>query len=354
MLSVVLGVVVRRNELRCIDFQKIRKEGTFGLERLNASLGSPPITHEFVMLTSYQVCLCICCAYCYNPSFYSGPEKPSKLKNDPDYVPSIFVFSSTTSANSTGAKVSRCKRLMQRREHQYLLSNKTKEGGSVMSSHTNQGIASECSHDGQVMLTIMDEAHEQHDDIQGVALETSSQSHNTEISETISEFYDRDSIPAEEMSTEHYLFAESQDKNVNTDIDSESWHSMEQTIQSQQEMITMLTTNLKVAMLSHAQKLENDDKQTQFYTGLASYALFDSLSNLLSGVFKKNPNVNHRTISTKDQFLLVLMKLRMGVLNKDLAYRFGISPGRVSQLFHEWIDVMSRELKPLIVWPDRQ
>ena len=56
----------------------------------------------------------------------------------------------------------------------------------------------------------------------------------------------------------------------------------------------------------------------------------------------------------KDQFLIVLMKLRMGVTCKDLAYKFIISPERVSQLFHEWIDVMSRELKPLIVWPDRQ
>ena len=48
------------------------------------------------------------------------------------------------------------------------------------------------------------------------------------------------------------------------------------------------------------------------------------------------------------------MKLRLGVPNKDLACRFGITPGRVSQLFHEWIDIMSRELKSLIIWPDQQ
>ena len=48
------------------------------------------------------------------------------------------------------------------------------------------------------------------------------------------------------------------------------------------------------------------------------------------------------------------MKLRLGVPNKDLAYRFGITPGRVSQVFHEWIDIMSRELRSLIVWPDRE
>ena len=44
-----------------------------------------------------------------------------------------------------------------------------------------------------------------------------------------------------------------------------------------------------------------------------------------------------------DQFLLVLMKLRLAVPNQDLAYRFGINTSRVSQLFHKWIDVMAQE-----------
>ena len=47
------------------------------------------------------------------------------------------------------------------------------------------------------------------------------------------------------------------------------------------------------------------------------------------------------------------MKLRLALANDDLAYRFGLTRTRVSQLFHEWVDVMSRELKQLIVWPDR-
>ena len=48
------------------------------------------------------------------------------------------------------------------------------------------------------------------------------------------------------------------------------------------------------------------------------------------------------------------MKLRLAVPNQDLAYRFGISTSRVSQLFHEWIDVMAREFGQLIRWPHRE
>ena len=49
-----------------------------------------------------------------------------KLKNDPDYVPSVFVYSNK-SASSSNESVSRCKRLMQRREHQYSASLQTRK-----------------------------------------------------------------------------------------------------------------------------------------------------------------------------------------------------------------------------------
>ena len=51
--------------------------------------------------------------------------------------------------------------------------------------------------------------------------------------------------------------------------------------------------------------------------------------------------------------LLVLMKLRLVIPNQDIAYRFKIHVTKVSKVFHTWIDILSRELSPLIVWPDR-
>ena len=73
---------------------------------------------------------------------------------------------------------------------------------------------------------------------------------------------------------------------------------------------------------------------------IPSYSVFVALLNFLVCVMFKH--LSHG-LSINDQFLLVLMKLRLAVPNQDLAYRFGINTSRVSQLFHEWIDVMARE-----------
>ena len=79
--------------------------------------------------------------------------------------------------------------------------------------------------------------------------------------------------------------------------------------------------------MSQAAKMEGDDEQTHFYTGLSSYAVFLSLLDLLLSVMLKR--ITHE-LSPQDQFLLVLMKLRLAVPGKDLGHRFGVSPTRVS------------------------
>ena len=139
------------------------------------------------------------------------------------------------------------------------------------------------------------------------------------------------------------------DKNLSTDIDANDWYAIEKRITEQQELIEVLQRELRGTRPSI--KLQNDDNQVHFYTGLPSYSVFIGLLNLLVGVMSKH--LSHG-LSVSDQFLMVLMKFRLAVPNQDLAYRFGISTGRVSQLFHKWIDVMARELEQLIRWPHRE
>ena len=55
----------------------------------------------------------------------------------------------------------------------------------------------------------------------------------------------------------------------------------------------------------------------------------------------------------ESHLLLVLMKIRLGVTNKDLAYRFRINYGMVSKIYRSWLVILSKALQPLIVWPSR-
>ena len=47
------------------------------------------------------------------------------------------------------------------------------------------------------------------------------------------------------------------------------------------------------------------------------------------------------------------MKIRLGLLNGELAVRFKIRRSRVSKIFCNWVPMLSNVLSGLIVWPER-
>ena len=58
-----------------------------------------------------------------------------------------------------------------------------------------------------------------------------------------------------------------------------------------------------------------------------------------------------RKLSHKDEFFLTLMRLQLGLLNEDIADRFGISPAFSSSFFTTWIRVLSKLLgHALMTW----
>ena len=54
------------------------------------------------------------------------------------------------------------------------------------------------------------------------------------------------------------------------------------------------------------------------------------------------------TLNLFQQFLLVLMKLRLDLFDNDLAYRFRTSQATVSRYFNKWIDIMFVRFQPLV------
>ena len=54
-----------------------------------------------------------------------------------------------------------------------------------------------------------------------------------------------------------------------------------------------------------------------------------------------------------EQLVLVLMKLRLNLGERDLAYRFQIGQATVSRYFDQWLDVLYSSLSFVIRWPER-
>ena len=100
-----------------------------------------------------------------------------------------------------------------------------------------------------------------------------------------------------------------------------------------------------------------------FYTGFKSSSIFQMVygwllpvAQLMSYSGKETSPVKSgpdRKLSYQEEFLMVMMKLRLGLLSHDLAFRFGVSQSSVSTIFNTWIRMMSRELQFLIIWPTR-
>ena len=80
-------------------------------------------------------------------------------------------------------------------------------------------------------------------------------------------------------------------------------------------------------------------KKLCVYTGLLKYKVYEGLFQLLEPLLSKDPSRSKCSLS--HQFLLVLMKLRLGVPNEDLGYRFNITSAAVSSVFQKWINSMS-------------
>ena len=58
-------------------------------------------------------------------------------------------------------------------------------------------------------------------------------------------------------------------------------------------------------------------------------------------------------LSQKDEYLLTLMKLRLGSSSADLAQRFGIGTATVCNVITTWIKILSIELGFLVFNPSK-
>ncbi|XP_068738175.1 uncharacterized protein, partial [Montipora capricornis] len=58
-------------------------------------------------------------------------------------------------------------------------------------------------------------------------------------------------------------------------------------------------------------------------------------------------------LSMEEEFLLVMMKLRLGLTNLDLAIRFNVAEATISNTFISWLNLLIVQLGTLKIWPHR-
>ena len=125
-------------------------------------------------------------------------------------------------------------------------------------------------------------------------------------------------------------------------------------LQSELEKVKKENTDLRKAMvIEHTMResdLVNDDKKVLYYTGLNSWELLNTLFQ-----YMKPRLCSHvqSSLSPFQQLLVTLMRLRLNLPGRDLAYRFSIHESTISRIFARVLEVLFNNLKPLIIWPER-
>ncbi|XP_056102492.1 uncharacterized protein LOC130081820 [Rhinichthys klamathensis goyatoka] len=141
---------------------------------------------------------------------------------------------------------------------------------------------------------------------------------------------------------------------VGTDLTMSDIEDMQKLNTSYKEQVRSLDSKVQTLTCERKQLKSdvdlNDDQIIHFYTGLRSSKVFFALLTYLTTAWSPRT----QSPPTPLQFYLVLMKLRLGLTHKDLAFRFHCSCATISAIFHDWLNVMTQRFSSLIHWPSRE
>ena len=131
--------------------------------------------------------------------------------------------------------------------------------------------------------------------------------------------------------------------------------SGEQIVNLQTECQLLREENCRLKVSSggwlNEESLKDDNIKVKFYTGLPSFNILMTVFSYISAHVINGPRPS---LTKFQQFLMVLVKLRLNLATQDIAYRFGVHQSSVSRNIRKWMDVMYIRLKPLIKWPERE
>ena len=136
-----------------------------------------------------------------------------------------------------------------------------------------------------------------------------------------------------------------EEQKVNSDISKKLQECMERS-----EKLKLRIENLT---MTEGSMVEND-KKIPFYTGLPNVGTLLLIIQWVTTAIPYKKGTTGHSLSQFQEIVMVLMKLRLNLDERDLAHRFEISQPSVSRIFRKWIGIMSERLKFLIRWPERE
>ena len=147
---------------------------------------------------------------------------------------------------------------------------------------------------------------------------------------------------------------------------------IDQMINSNHEMIQKLGDKDSMKRELFVDSILSSDEKVRQYTGLPNRQAFDTLETVVDKCEAKlnywqgprTSNKPHhqqnkcrkpgpsRKLSRRDELLLALVRLRLGIMGFFLGDLFGVSTSRVSQIFITWMTYLAEIPKPtLLKWP---
>ena len=95
----------------------------------------------------------------------------------------------------------------------------------------------------------------------------------------------------------------------------------------------------------------SDDSKVAFYTGFPSQSSLQACYNFLGPAVSKLSHIptaeettrkcgRPRSLLPEDEFFLILVRIRLGLMEQDLADRFGVSQSTVSRITTTWINFL--------------
>ena len=148
----------------------------------------------------------------------------------------------------------------------------------------------------------------------------------------------------------------------------EMFKSEQQKVRSELNCVrSELTKEKQKQAKFHIEKYKSKDSDNEFQTGVPTYkmltfcfSLLEESSNVNDESSEKNaqpgtPKIGRpRSLSAFEEFVMTLIRLRLGLFERDLSHRFGISIGTVSNVTRKWMKLIRSQLGHLIRMPNRE